>query len=142
LYLLWPGCTNHLHQPVGEDTTQARRKEPNGIEGSDALLQVIPCVPRGDEVDAAGQEAAFEDAQDEAEAGESLPVAGEAEADLPYQISTLSWMPILEGLLTRRMPQARVVAGKKILAPIFRQIIVAGGSDRINETKKTSAIVD
>lgn len=40
------------------------------------------------------------------------------------------------------MPQARVMAGKKILAPIFRQTIVAGGSERINETKKTSAMVD
>lgn len=81
--------TNHLHQAVRENATQARREEPNGVEGGDALLQVVPRVPRGDEVDAAGEEATLEDAQDEAEAGQRLPVAGEAEANLPSSVSML-----------------------------------------------------
>jgi hypothetical protein len=43
---------------------------------------------------------------------------------------------------TRRMPQARVMPGRKYLAPTIRQMIVEGGWKMTYEMKKTRAIND
>lgn len=70
-----------LHQAVSEDTSARGCQTTQHVEDGVALSDVVARVPGGKEVDARGEEARFEDAQDDAQAGEGLPVFDEAHAD-------------------------------------------------------------
>lgn len=90
------GLTDHLHESIGQDTSQPRGEEPNHVEDGKSLLQIISSVPGRDEIEATRQETGLEYAEEESKCGQNLPFVRESETKL-HKLSLLAHFKNAEG---------------------------------------------
>ena len=71
----------HLVEPVRKNTRESRERAANQVKDSIPFLEVVSWVPATQEIGTTGEEAGFEDSENETKGNEGTPDFNERDAD-------------------------------------------------------------